>query len=140
MTDLSLKISRTLKVPIQDLFNAWLEPEKLALFMTPGKGITVPRVSNDPQEGGRFTIVMATEDDEMPHSGEYLKITPFTQIIFSWESPFSVEGSTVTLNFSEVEEGTIIELIHNKFPDEQSRDNHLGGWSKILEQLEKQFT
>lgn len=98
--------------------------------------MTVPRAETDAREGGRFSIIMAAGDQEIPHGGDYLKLEPFSKIVFSWESPFSFEGSTVTLNFEEVDEGTHIELIHVKFLDEASRSRHESGWKAILTQLD----
>jgi uncharacterized protein YndB with AHSA1/START domain len=136
MAELSLRVSRTIKAPIETVYNAWLNPTMLAQFMIAGEGMTVPRAETDAREGGRFTIIMAAGEQELLHGGEYQKLDPFSQIIFSWESPFSVDGSTVTLNFTEVDGGILVELIHVKFLDEESRDNHEAGWVAILTQLD----
>lgn len=136
MPELSLSVSRTIKAPIETVYNAWLNPAMLAQFMIAGEGMTVPRAETDAREGGRFSIIMAAGDQEISHGGEYLKLQPFSKIVFSWESPFSVTGSTVTLHFKEVDEGTHIELVHVKFLDETSRSNHELGWSTILTQLD----
>ena len=56
------------------------------------------------------------------------------------ESPFSVDGSTVTLTFAPVTGGTHVKLTHVKFVDEQSRDNHQGGWTNILAALDNALT
>jgi uncharacterized protein YndB with AHSA1/START domain len=82
---------------------------------------------------------MATKDAEIPHGGEYLTLQPYSRIVFTWESPFSIDGSTVTINFTELESGTNIELIHAKFPSEESRNNHKTGWTAILVSLERIF-
>ncbi len=137
MTELSLTTSRTINAPAERVFNAWLDPAMLARFMTPGPGMTVPKAEADPTEGGRFAIVMKAGDDEIPHAGTYLKINPHSQLVFTWESPFSVDGSTVTLDLSEVDGGTEVTLTHVKFASEETRDNHLGGWGAILEALDQ---
>ena len=117
------------------MYKAWLDPTMLAKFMIAGEGMTVPRAEADAREGGRFSINMAVGDQELPHGGEYQKLDPFSKIVFTWESPFSVAGSTVTLNFTEVAEGTNIELVHDKFLDEESRNNHEQGRVATLAQL-----
>jgi len=136
MTDLTLKVEREINAPAEQVYNAWLNPEMLAKFMIPGEGMTVPKAEAEAKEGGRFTIIMAAGDQELPHGGEYKKLTPFSMIVFTWESPFSVEGSTVTLTLSPTENGTRIELVHVKFADEESRSNHEGGWAAILGALD----
>lgn len=136
MAELSLRVARTIKAPIEAVYNAWLNPSTLAKFMMPGEGMTVPKVENEVREGGRFLIVMATPEQELSHQGEYQQLQPFSKIVFSWESPYSADGSTVTLNFSEVDEGTHVELVHVKFVNEESRDGHEAGWAAILAQLD----
>lgn len=136
MTELSLNVSRVIKVPIESVYAAWLNPELLARFMLPGENMSVPNVEVDAREGGSFSITMKSPEQEFPHSGEYKTLNPYSQIVFTWESPFSTEGSTVTLNFNEVEKGTNIEIIHLKFPNEESRNNHKIGWDSILNYLE----
>lgn len=135
MSDLSLSITRTVKAPIETVFQAWLDPAMLARFMIPGEGMSVPRAESDPKVGGRFTIIMATPEREIPHGGTYLRVEPHHALDFTWESPFSADGSTVFLRFSPTDGGTEISLTHEKFPDSESRDNHEGGWGRILDRL-----
>ncbi|WP_108815933.1 SRPBCC family protein [Loktanella sp. Alg231-35] len=136
MTDLTLTVERTIKAAPEKVFDAWLRPEMLQQFMLPGEGMTVPKASNDPREGGRFELVMQAGDQEIPHAGTYHKIDPHNCIVFGWESPFSTDGSTVTLDFKPVSGGTHLTLTHVRFPDVESRDNHAGGWGNILAALD----
>jgi uncharacterized protein YndB with AHSA1/START domain len=80
---------------------------------------------------------MLAGDKEIPHSGEYRIIERYSLIVFTWEPPFSVDGSTVTLNLNEVGGVTKVELDHVRFPDEESRSNHQGGWTAILNCLDQ---
>ena len=136
MTDLTLTTTRVISAEPSRVFDAWLDPAMLARFMTSGPGMTVPKAAADPVEGGRFDIVMQAGDDEIPHAGTYIEINRHSRLVFTWESPFSVEGSTVTLDFEPVDGGTEVTLTHVKFPSEESRDNHLGGWNGILGALD----
>ena len=136
MTELSLTISRVINAPAERLFNAWLDPAMLVKFMLPGAGMSVPRASADPVEGGRFDIVMQSGENEIPHHGIYKKITRHSQLVFTWQSPFSVDDSTVTLDFNPVKGGTELNLHHVKFASDEARDNHQGGWTSILAALD----
>ncbi|MFT5125454.1 MAG: hypothetical protein ACI9QL_003588 [Candidatus Omnitrophota bacterium] len=96
-----------------------------------------PETENDPREGGAFSILMVAGEEKIPHSGEYLKIDLPNKLVFNWVSPFSTNGSTVTLIFTALDDGnTAVELIHEKFIDEEARSNHEGGWGNILDQLD----
>ena len=110
MTELSLNIKRTLQAPLQTVFNAWLDPTLLGKFMIPGEGVSTGKVTSDAKEGGRFSIIMVGKAGDLPHGGEYQLINKYSQIIFTWESPFSVEGSKVTLNFTGDETQTQLEF------------------------------
>lgn len=135
MTDLTLTTHRVIAADPQRIFDAWLDPGMLARFMCPGPGMTVPRAASEAREGGRFDIVMAAGEQEIPHWGIYKEISPHTRLVFTWQSPFSVEDSTVTLSLAPVDGGTEVRLDHVKFASEEARDNHLGGWTSILNVL-----
>ena len=137
MTDLTLTVSRTISAARERVFQAWLDPEMLARFMIPGKGMSVPKAKTDPREGGRFELVMRAGENDIPHAGTYQEITPHDRIVFGWESPFSADDSTVTLEFSDDGAGTLVTLTHVRFVSEESRDNHAGGWTSILASLDE---
>jgi uncharacterized protein YndB with AHSA1/START domain len=138
MTDLTVNITKTIHAPIERVFDAWLNPETLSQFMLPMPGMPQPQTETDAREGGNFTIIMQVGDNKIPHTGKYLEISRPDKLVFTWESPFSTDGSIVTLKFTEVGENkTCVELTHIKFIDEETRENHEGGWGNILESLDK---
>ena len=140
MTELSLETSRVINASREALFDAWLNPEMLAKFMTPGPDMSVPEATTDPQEGGRFLVVMRAGDQDMPHKGTYKTIDRPNRLAFTWESPFSsLEDSTVTLDFEDADGGTNVTLRHVRFESEESRDNHKAGWGAILDALAAAF-
>lgn len=139
MNDLELTINRTFAASREKVFNAWLKPEKLAKFMRPCDGDDMDaRVDNDPVEGGRFSIVMKAEDKrEIPHAGTYIEISPYARLRFTWESPYSLDDSVVTIDLTEIDANTTALKLHQvKFRNEGARDGHIGGWNRILGQLE----
>lgn len=138
MNDLTLSVSKTINASIEDVFDAWLDPTLLAQFILPMPGMPQPKVENDPRQGGSFTIVMHVGDNEIPHTGEYLEINRPNKLVFSWVSPFSIDGSTVTIDFSEIDSRTTnVQLTHVRFVDEEARANHEAGWANILDMLDE---
>ncbi|MDH3221716.1 MAG: SRPBCC domain-containing protein [Gammaproteobacteria bacterium] len=136
MTDLTVRIDKTVNAPIEKVFDAWLDPALLTQFILPAPGMSQPEVENDPREGGNFTIVMHVGDDRVPHSGSYLAIDRPNRLKFSWESPYSTDDSAVTLEFRAVDANTTeVTLTHVKFLHEEARSDHEGGWSNILDKL-----
>ena len=138
MTDLTVHVTKTIHAPIERVFDAWLNPKTLSQFMLPMPGMPQPQTEIDAREGGNFTIIMQVGDNKIPHTGKYLEISRPDKLVFTWESPFSTDGSIVTLKFSDLGGNkTCVELTHLKFIDEESRGNHEGGWGNILESLNK---
>ena len=136
MQDMTMTVRRRINAPAAKVFNAWLDPKIMSRFMMGKAEMTVPVAETDPRVGGRFKVVMATPDNEVVHSGEYKEITPHSRLVFTWVSPFSIEGSTVTLEFDDAGNGqTDVALTQVKFSDEGKRDGHQQGWTHILGRL-----
>lgn len=139
MNELSLSISHHIPFPPERVFDAWLDPVMMAKFMMPDPSMPAPTVTNDPRVGGKFQVVMRspTTPDGWPHDGEYLVIDRPNRLQFTWVSAYTQDDSTVTLEFAANGTGTDVTLTHVRFPHEESRDNHKGGWSQILLKLSK---
>ena len=136
MNELTVNLSKTINAPIEKAFDAWLDPVKLSQFILPMPGMPAPETETDAREGGRFTIIMQVGDDKIPHTGQYLELDRPHKLVFSWESPYSSENSTVTLKFSSLDaQTTNIELSHIRFLHEEARSDHEGGWGNILDML-----
>lgn len=136
MTDLTVNLSKTINAPIEKVFDAWLDPAMLTHFIMPAPNMPNPQVTNDPREGGRFEIIMHVGDDKLPHCGTYLTVERPNKLVFSWESAYSTDDSTVSLDFTAIDDSTTtVELTHVKFLHEEARSDHEGGWSLILDHL-----
>ena len=59
---------------------------------------------------------MHVGDDKLPHKGEYFEINRPDKLVFTWGSHSSADNSTVTLNFTKIEDNkTNISLSHVTF-------------------------
>ena len=129
-----LTVSKVISAERKDVFDAWLSIDALKAFIRPGENMSVPRAEVDARVGGEFLIVMLVGDQEMPHRGEYKVIDRYDTLAFTWISGMTIPDSTVTLTFRELGPNqTEVTLHHIGFPNQESRDNHEGGWIKILE-------
>ncbi len=136
MSDLTVNLKRTINAPIEKVFDAWLGAKTLSRFMMPMPGMPEPKTEADGREGGGFTIMMQVGDQEIPHKGTYLEVSRPDKLVFTWESPFSTDGSTVAILFYAIDaESTEIDFTHVKFIDEETRSDHEGGWNNIIENL-----
>jgi uncharacterized protein YndB with AHSA1/START domain len=134
MTDFKVNIDKIIYAPIEKVFDAWLAPELLSIFMRGLAEMAETDVEIDAREGGRFTFVMHLGDEKIPHTGKYLEIRRPDKLVFTWESQYSVaDNSTVTLNFTKIDENkTSISLSHVRFIDEEARSGHEEGWRNVL--------
>ena len=131
--ELSLTVTKTIHADIEETFDSWLNAESLAGFILPMPGMANPEVSVDPVVGGEFEIVMDTGERKIPHTGTYTQIERPQRLQFTWNSPFSAPDSIVTIDFRETGPGeTDVTLTHEKFPDQETQNNHHNGWSNIM--------
>ncbi|MGL1922663.1 MAG: SRPBCC domain-containing protein [Hyphomicrobiales bacterium] len=137
MSELTLNIEHVINAPIEFVFNAWLDPQIMAKFMTPAPHMTVSDITANAVEGGGFKMNMVNNQSSMPHYGEYIKIDRYSQLVFSWLSKVAADDTRVTLDLSEVDGGTLIKLSQIKFLNEELRDRHIQGWNGILGCLEQ---
>jgi uncharacterized protein YndB with AHSA1/START domain len=96
-------------------------------------------VSNTLEIGGKYILNMvATDGKEYKHTGEYKVIAPPEKLVFTWNSDFA-QNTVVTVNFSQVAEGTEITLTHEFLPTDEARKSHTKGWTVCLNNLEILF-
>jgi uncharacterized protein YndB with AHSA1/START domain len=135
MTDLTLTVQKQIPATAERIYNAWLDPIMMKKFLFGGPGTSVAIAETDPKIGGKYRVVMNDGEKDIPHTGTYLDLTPHSRIAFTWESPFSVEGSTVTLDFAPKGDETLVTLTQVRFANEGARDGHRSGWTFILDTL-----
>lgn len=131
----TVKVRREIAAPAAELFDAFLDPEKLAVWMRPGDtSRTDAKV--DARVGGAFEIVMHTPKGTVPHTGAYQEITRPRRLVFTWNSPYAgSHGSLVTVDFNPKGKATEIVITHERLPSEEMVAAHSGGWSSILERI-----
>jgi uncharacterized protein YndB with AHSA1/START domain len=128
-------VRREIAAPAEQLFDAWLDADSLALWMRPGDSVR-STVSVDPRVGGAFEILMHTPTKTIPHRGTYREISRPRRLVFTWNSPSAGEtDSLVTVEFRAMSGTTEIVITHEGLPSEEMAKGHAGGWTAILEIL-----
>ena len=131
----TVKVRREIAAPAAELFDAWLDPAKIAVFMRPGDAKRTD-AKVDARVGGEFEIVMHTPNGAVPHTGSYQEITRPRRLVFTWNSPYAGNhGSLVTVDFNAKGRSTEIVITHERLPSEEMVTAHAGGWTSILERL-----
>ncbi|MGH8504467.1 MAG: SRPBCC family protein [Stenotrophobium sp.] len=129
-------VRRTIPATVDELFDAWLDPESLAQWMLPGDHRR-NTVNVDARVGGAFEIVMHHQDGDKRHYGEYRGIERNRKLMFTWFSEATHHSETlVTVEFHAASDHTEIVLTHERMPDHEAGLGHTRGWTRALELLE----
>ena len=131
----ALRLTRLLPASPERVFDAWTDPESVAVWMCDGT-TTVASVELDVRVGGQFRVVMRGTESDHVHSGEYREIRRPDRLVFTWTSS-GTEGkeTLVTLDFVARGKGTELRLTHELLPSQDAADKHQGGWTSIFDKL-----
>jgi uncharacterized protein YndB with AHSA1/START domain len=132
----TVTVQREIAAPAEDLFDAWLDAQRLGTWLKPG-AIRETRAETDPRVGGAFRIVMVDDESSILHTGTYREIDRPRRLVFTWSSPSTgFRDSIVTVTFQPSSKGsTLVEIHQVGLPDEEARASHHAGWSDALGQL-----
>jgi uncharacterized protein YndB with AHSA1/START domain len=133
----SLTLVYSIKAPTAKVYAALTDPEKIVRWWGPDGGPTVSAEA-EVRPGGHFRVVFRTEDaKEYTNHGVYQEVVKDEKLVFTWHHPEAPErDSLVTVLLKAVEGGTELTLIHEGFPDEETRDSHRDGWKGALNKLQ----
>ncbi len=90
----------------------------------------------DPRPGGVYRVFMPTGHVVL---GEYVLVEPPIRVVFTWgwegNADLPPGSSTVEVTLVPDGDGTIVRLRHGGLPDENWRQQHVGGWRRYLDRL-----
>ncbi|MEZ5565377.1 MAG: SRPBCC domain-containing protein [Gammaproteobacteria bacterium] len=127
-------VRRTISATPEDLFDAWLDPEALGIWMRPD-GIRHASAKSEARVGGSYEIIMQGDEKTYPHQGVYHVIDRPRRLVFTWLSDGTEGcGTLVTVDFVPVGQRTEVIVTHEHLP-EGARESHMRGWTSGLERL-----
>ncbi|HXJ01423.1 MAG TPA: SRPBCC domain-containing protein [Micropepsaceae bacterium] len=140
-SDLVLVITKTFDAPRERVFDAWLDPDSIALWIGT-RDIRAETLELTPHVGGRYRIHMRRTDGSSGPivSGTYREIARPERLIFTWtwESGHPVaagQDTLVTVTFAERSGRTEMTLKHEVFSSKDVRDRHKEGWTVSFEKM-----
>jgi uncharacterized protein YndB with AHSA1/START domain len=135
----SLSIARQYAVPPEKVWRAWTDPQALSRWFGPGGPGSVTLAELDVRVGGRYRIAFRTQDgEEHGVSGTYQEVAENRRLSFTWawqSTPDRV--SLVTIELRPTAQGTELDFRHDRFFDQQARDNHERGWAATFAKLDE---
>jgi len=123
------------------LFQAWTNPAQIAQWFSPDEAIGVTGVEVDLREGGRYRIGMDIPNEEQIRfvGGTYEQIVPDEKLVFTWRweswNPETHQDTLVTVELNAAGNKTELVLTHERFRDENMRQEHNQGWEGCLGRL-----
>lgn len=137
----TVTIKKYFEITPEQVFDAWLNPDKARKFLFATPTGEMVKVEIDPRVGGKFLFIDRREGEDIEHSGTYLEISRTKRIVFSFYVPKyqkKEESTEVTLEFAKQGTGCELTLIHQGvWADYEERTKN--GWTMILETASKFF-
>lgn len=125
------RIQRVVDKPLVDVWTAFTDPAALAAWFWPPRFETT--VDVDLRVGGGFRI--ASDVADLAVSGTYLEVDAPGRLVHTWRWDGDDEETLVTMTFLEVEGGTGITILHERFGDDESARQNEIGWNSCLDRL-----
>jgi len=135
------EVSRRLRVPPERVFAAFSSATMVARWLSPSPDITLEVLAYDFRVRGAYRFAYRIPGGAVMHvHGDFRKIEPPRQIIFSWviEPPDEHAGvdSEVRISLASVAEGCALSIVHERLDRPGAVERHRSGWMGALDRLE----
>jgi uncharacterized protein YndB with AHSA1/START domain len=136
----TVRITRIIEAPREEVFRAWTQPEQIRQWWGPGE-FTCPEAEVDLRPGGRYRLAMQPiEGDPFIVGGTYREVEPPVRLVYTWcwETGPAADGSEslVTIEFNERGERTELVLTHTEFPEAHGPAPYQMGWEGGLDKFQ----
>jgi uncharacterized protein YndB with AHSA1/START domain len=134
----SLSIVRHYAARPEKVWRAWTDPQALSRWFGPADTDAVTQAELDVRVGGHYSIAFRTTDGEGHRvSGIYQEVEPERRLSFTWAWQSTPERvSLVTIELEPAAGGCELRFRHDRFFDQQARDNHERGWTGTFAKLD----
>lgn len=133
-------VEQRLDSPAARVFAAFTDPQLVARWWSPASEIRNEVLELDARVGGRYRFAYHLADGTVSVvTGEYREVVAPQRLVFTWtwEPPDRHAGTEtlVTVDFVADGPGTLVRVLHERFPDEPTRLRHDAGWAATLHGL-----
>ena len=143
---LSVRVSRFIQAPPQDVFEAWIKPEFRKKWWLTARGEGPTTCEIDARPGGRYCLKQLGSGLETPQDdtyewvmeGEFLEVVAPKRLVFTWnvnDPDEPVVDQRVTVELREVDRGTEVTITHEGILSSRVHEGTEQGWTKALQNL-----
>jgi uncharacterized protein YndB with AHSA1/START domain len=134
-----VKASKEFSVSVQEVFQAWNDPEKLKQWWRP-MGNNITDVTNELKEGG--TVRYTFSDNSLVISGKYEEVKLNEKLRYTWNWEFTDDAVRnaayrLCIEFVSRENGSEIHVTQENVQSAEAVHPNAEGWDKGLADLEK---
>ena len=130
---LHLRVERYMTSPPARLFRAWTE-EFDHWFAAPGTVLMKAEVNT------AFFFETNSRGERHAHYGRFIRLEQDRVVEMTWITASTKGAETVVRVVLEPSVGgTLLQLAHSGFPDEESRKRHEDAWSHVLAKLDERM-
>jgi uncharacterized protein YndB with AHSA1/START domain len=137
-----LRIVRRVRAPRIDVFDAWVNPERLRAWFGP-VGTSLIAVEGELGVGEEYRLSVRQQDGHVDQLvWRFREVAPPERLVFTWGSGAQPGGSetVVTINFRDRGAFTEIELEHTGVQTDPQRKTFTVGWEGCFQGLERYYT
>lgn len=135
MKTMNVKVSRLIPARPAEVYDVWIDPTSPG-----GPWHGNKRLIIDVEVDGLFHHAVEHEGREWAHYGRFLTLDRGVLVEHTWmsEATKGIE-STVRVRFEPRDGGTEVTIVHENLPDDELGRSHEGGWTWMLDVLQKRF-
>lgn len=136
----TIRVRRVIEAPPERIYDAFLDPDALAKWLPP-HGFTGHVHEMDARVGGRYRMRFSTLDRSWTQAfgGAYLELDRPNRLVytnvFETDDPAMQGEIRVTVTLTEVEGGTLVEVVQEGVP-RPAAEGAPGGWGQSLDNLQ----
>ncbi len=133
---MKVEIRRVYDAPARLTFDAWISPEGLKRWFSPGGNWTVEVGELEVTSGGKYDISLRSPENHVWRvHGFYKEVIPARKLVFTWNTD-DVKDTLVSVDFRETDGKTEVFLVHDLLPNQDQVDQHDWAWRACLENLQ----
>jgi len=132
---MNLRIERTYRAPIQNVFDAWTSEEVLRRWWRTQRGWETSQAQVDLRVGGAVRVAMRdpVTGTEYAGGGVYTEVEPPARLAFTWFWDGDTRRTLIEIDFTEQDGLTTVVFTHRDLWDEEAVRSHEDGWTRMFD-------